>query len=460
MTQTTPHTQPSSARLFSKDALSAYEKIATRHKLLPEWQPIIFRLLASMTDHSHGPRLSTRLRRRLRLDPATAIVLARELEEVFLNTPAPVALSGPSAEQVIASFLKAQGVESTPKTSAEFRRLATFLRQYLLEEHTRKEILAMAMRPTKVGGLNAVEGDMSTLLDQLDQMKEALGFTKQDSAQNGSDVPEPEPEAPEVLDAFSDDDAQEIEAVKKRSKALEQTFAAVSSNIESTVTTVLDQVSRTDKAFREVVVDRIKGKLDPYQAREKFEAQAISGAELARVMEVVEEAVNAWKQTHKPAATGTGEINSAQKEVVEAARMRRMQQLQPAYSKDSAMPSGQPPRVDPVISRTRLSGPLDELSSLSVVAFRRLSHDPIVAMKKIQDKIDLFAQDGLDKRVEAIRAWQRSPMYHTYLSLTKESLQSGQSLAQVAQERAQKNPLELSKDEVNAMIELNKQLRF
>lgn len=107
----------------------------------------------------------------------------------------------------------------------------------------------------------------------------------------------------------------------------------------------------------------------------------------------------------------------------------------------------------------RLSGPIDELRSVSLVDFRRMAKTPELAIEKMVSLVHLVEDQGYDKRVEAIRAWQSSPLYQQYLTIARNAMQEGKPLEEMRSALA-KSGETLSKEELTAILKLNGELRF
>jgi len=136
--------------------------------------------------------------------------------------------------------------------------------------------------------------------------------------------------------------------------------------------------------------------------------------------------------------------------IVEQAREQRPRAPQPSVR----------PSMQEVIFTKRLSGPLDELRTLTLVDFRRLSRDPVQAATKVKDKVDLMEEQGYDKKVEAVAAWRSSPVNQLYVQLTREAVLKGTSVKDLLfQKREQKEEI-FSDEELKALMRLNADLRF
>ncbi len=104
----------------------------------------------------------------------------------------------------------------------------------------------------------------------------------------------------------------------------------------------------------------------------------------------------------------------------------------------------------------RLLGPIEELQSMELQQFRRLSKDPQQAADRVKDMMELLTDQGYTKRVEGLKAFQSSPLMKLYASITKQALISGKQVNEIlAQE-----PGNLSKQEYQTLMKLNADLRF
>jgi len=107
----------------------------------------------------------------------------------------------------------------------------------------------------------------------------------------------------------------------------------------------------------------------------------------------------------------------------------------------------------------KLTGPVDELRSMTVKDFRRLSRDPHEATLKLRDKIDLLEEQSFEIKTAGIKAWQDSEVNRLYLTMLRKSLE-GKPIMEVIAEREAKDEPALSKAEFDAVMELNRKLRF
>lgn len=108
----------------------------------------------------------------------------------------------------------------------------------------------------------------------------------------------------------------------------------------------------------------------------------------------------------------------------------------------------------------RLVGPVEELRTLSLLDFRRLSSDSKQAATKVKDKVDLLEEQGYEKKIEGIKAWRESPLNKLYMTLTTDAVLKGVPITQLLEERGRAKEETLTDEELKMMMELNAELRF
>lgn len=130
-----------------------------------------------------------------------------------------------------------------------------------------------------------------------------------------------------------------------------------------------------------------------------------------------------------------------------------------------AMPAPTPvkPPAKPVMSdvkgpRPAATGPVEELRTTTIEDFRRLSKDPSAAAGKIKDKVDLLAEDSYAKKMQGIAAWNESGVYRLYMEMMGEALEGKPMDEVISSRQAEKKPV-LSKEEMNAIVQLGISLR-
>ena len=118
------------------------------------------------------------------------------------------------------------------------------------------------------------------------------------------------------------------------------------------------------------------------------------------------------------------------------------------------------PKIQDVKYEPKLVGPVDEIGSLTLTDFRRLGATAKEAALKIKEKIESLKADSIKKWQEGISAWNGGEVNKLYMQLFGEALQKRKSLKDVSAEREAAKEQFLSQDEINAIMELNKSLRF
>jgi len=117
------------------------------------------------------------------------------------------------------------------------------------------------------------------------------------------------------------------------------------------------------------------------------------------------------------------------------------------------------PRVEEIKVKPRIYGPIEELKTLALVDWRRWGSSE-EAVQKIEDKINLLAEESLVKKSEGIRAWKDSEINNLYLDIGAESIDQGKSVTEIILQRQQKGSPTLTEEEFNSVVELNQKLRF
>jgi len=108
----------------------------------------------------------------------------------------------------------------------------------------------------------------------------------------------------------------------------------------------------------------------------------------------------------------------------------------------------------------KLMGPIDELREMDLTNFRRLSSDPYGATQKINDKINFLEEESYSQRLEGIKAWRQSPVNKMYLETAEKSIDGEGGIKEIIKVKNINNNNFLSEEEIDAIMELNRKLRF
>jgi hypothetical protein len=81
-------------------------------------------------------------------------------------------------------------------------------------------------------------------------------------------------------------------------------------------------------------------------------------------------------------------------------------------------------------------------------------------MEIIFEKINLLAEESIFKKAEAISAWRSSPLFNLYLEIGQEAIKKKKNLNEIIEERKRQNLPTLEIDEFEAIVNLNRKIRF
>ena len=96
----------------------------------------------------------------------------------------------------------------------------------------------------------------------------------------------------------------------------------------------------------------------------------------------------------------------------------------------------------------------------TLIDFRRLSTDPNVAARKLQDKIDLLEEEGYEKKIQGIHAWRRSTLFRFYVQLSEQLFLTGMSLEALLDKTKDAQGQQMTRQEFAEILSLNADLRF
>ncbi len=117
-------------------------------------------------------------------------------------------------------------------------------------------------------------------------------------------------------------------------------------------------------------------------------------------------------------------------------------------------------RMDDIRYTPQVLSPVDELRYMTVKQFRRLNPDPVKAIEKIKEKLELLGKEDYGKKIEGIVAWHESPLSNLYLSLCRRALEEGKPVTDILRDEAQHDAMSLKNEELSAIIALNRDLKF
>lgn len=105
--------------------------------------------------------------------------------------------------------------------------------------------------------------------------------------------------------------------------------------------------------------------------------------------------------------------------------------------------------------------PIDELRIMDLTTFRRMGQqDPFRSASKVKDKIKLLEEENYNKKTEGIKAWRSSPVNQLYLEIGEKSISENKPVDVIMAERKFSGQAFLTNLEFEAIMDLNKELRF
>lgn len=103
-------------------------------------------------------------------------------------------------------------------------------------------------------------------------------------------------------------------------------------------------------------------------------------------------------------------------------------------------------------------GPVEELRQFTLTDFRRLAVTTQEAGRALQEKFTTVRNDSYLWYVEAVDAWQQSPLYKKYLQVIKESIASNKKIAEYLQ--AARGQDQLKEEEFKAIVKVDQGLNM
>jgi hypothetical protein len=169
--------------------------------------------------------------------------------------------------------------------------------------------------------------------------------------------------------------------------------------------------------------------------------------------------VSAARSKTEEVALQTAKIDDTKiKDALTASRPEKAKAMLTVVSAPPVMQPGA--TITDVKFAPHLTGPVEELGTMTPEQFRRLSSDPMEAVAKISDKLTLLQNLSYADRVRGVEAWRQSPVSQLYLVMTAEALQQGVAIAEISTRRRNAGQDSLSPAEIKAVMELNKRIKF
>ncbi len=118
------------------------------------------------------------------------------------------------------------------------------------------------------------------------------------------------------------------------------------------------------------------------------------------------------------------------------------------------------PTLDDVKFVKNLYGPIEEMAYMTLIDFRRLGASIDERISKIEERIKLLESESYTKRIQAIEAWNKNEVNRFYRLLGQASMSEGRSIKEIVEARQKEGKPTLSLEEFEAVMDLNRKLRF
>ncbi len=105
-------------------------------------------------------------------------------------------------------------------------------------------------------------------------------------------------------------------------------------------------------------------------------------------------------------------------------------------------------------------GPAGEMSSLTLMEFRRLGQGAADSARRLLDKFHHYQKESFPLWSDAVAGWRQSEVHRLYLDMGRQSLETGSPITQVIQERAKAGLPYLSEHEFSTVADLNRALQL
>lgn len=288
-----------------------------------------------------------------------------------------------------------------------------------------------------------------------------------------------EPPMVESPDAQSKKKAEK--AKRMQDEALKTAFSeAVDIALEKAHAS-LDEAKISSAAFADVAGKMLRGIRDQYQTRDVLERDFnLKGAALSSVMQALLEAEGAYRVATDSLVkiedmdTHLSEEDATELEEQEATRVDAKftdltkKTSKPAPAKveltvGSIAPAGgdgMQKKVTDVVAGNRLMGPVEQLGTMTLADFRRLSTNPDEAVRKMEALLLALQKTSYEDRVRGVLAWRKSPLAGLSIALMTESLNTGVAVAEIAARRRSQGKETLGPAEMQALSKWNEKVRF
>jgi len=320
------------------------------------------------------------------------------------------------------------------------RRFTNMISTRLRDVRSRNEFFMKLMRDVKVGGLSL-------------ERKEAEEITNEIEAGYAEFRGNVEAEEKEKLRKQLEDQEKKIQERKRRESEEHAKWYEEKVNTKRAVEA---EQKRAFEHLRVIAQGKTSPIEHPIEAKDKAKEKASFGVLVPtssmKKTEAPKELIPPEPKTEKKRAEPLPRKFPARPVVKVSMETARIQQAA----------AGARPKIDDVqvsASSPRLTGPLQEIGSITLDQFRRLGR-PKEATKHLEDKVDLLAGESFERRIAGVQAWQGSPLQKRYLALLSEAFRNGTTVKAFVEKKRLAGEEALTVEELEAIMALNNVLRL
>ncbi len=200
-------------------------------------------------------------------------------------------------------------------------------------------------------------------------------------------------------------------------------------------------------------------------AKKEQEILSLRHAEITKKMSSEEEVVtetgarvSASRSKEEELALQEAKLDVAK--IKEAMQASRPEPVAPRLSSESLPPVDGRGRLTDVKYVPKLLSAVDELKTMGVEEFRRLSSRPDEARKKLEDKVLALRENSEEERIAGVQAFRKSPLFTLYRTMLEEALASGTAIAEISAKRRNAGLESLTPGEVKAIILANQHMVY
>ncbi|MFA6171173.1 MAG: hypothetical protein WCW77_03455 [Patescibacteria group bacterium] len=208
-------------------------------------------------------------------------------------------------------------------------------------------------------------------------------------------------------------------------------------------------------------IEKRKEEISKLVEKDGPSAETVSKEKAQRIREDLSKAIQSAKKEGLP----------LKKTVIDAVRPAQIiasgpRKLAPDTSLGEAAPFARSEtngkrKIEDVRYTPKILTPIEELKYLDLINFRHLyKADPAEATGKIKEKIELLEEEEYAKRLQGIRAWRESPLMGLYLEMGQEGIAKKKTMAEMVEVRKKDGRDYLTEDELHAIMDFNRELRF